>query len=393
MADNLGVSSGGFDHRVYFIPKRMQCLWDGAALAPAPHRAWIYSPVVSTLAHELGHHLGLYHANAHLGESNGVVEYGDGTAMMGKGSSVRAANVPHRLLLGWIPLSSVLKLRIDCGTHRTAQILAAERCPDSTLGYHAVEIPRRSGRRGRYIVSVRTSAGRWDRQMVSAGVDRVHLHYLLPGMSASSHLVAMISAGQAYTAQDFSLHVLRVGEGSAVVHVSFCTRAASVDVSKIILPSPPLPRSGSVTSSCRVGASPQQGSGSSSTTGIAAEGCPSSTPMGALCGSLQFLTTDNLKNGVTHEYGLLHHLNGRARVFFLLPPSTRAADFTATSTAIVRLGGTTSATSDQSQENRSANALVAEHVYVITCYVWRYTAVHIACFYSHWPAYMLLRMQ
>ena len=166
------------------------------------------------------------------------------------------------------------------------------------------------------------------------------------GASASSHLVAMLGPGERYDTRDFTLSVLRVGSGSAAVHVTFCARPTAADIAKVARP--PVPpastRPGCGSSAGRRSARAPRANGAGAGAGGGAR-CPPQTPMGTLCGALQFLTTDNFADGITFEYGLLNHASGRSRVFFLLPPSARASDFSAEApTAIVRLGASAAET-------------------------------------------------
>ena len=59
-----------------------------------------------TLAHELGHNLGMWHSASDL-NNDGIqdAEYGDNSCIMGNAKNWRGINAPHRMCVFYFPTS------------------------------------------------------------------------------------------------------------------------------------------------------------------------------------------------------------------------------------------------------------------------------------------------
>jgi chitodextrinase len=109
----LGVDPTKYNNIVYIWPEAMSCQWAGLGTIFGK-QSWINGYVsVRTLAHELGHNLGVHHAGSEECTENGTrvtlstddnctrLEYGDPFSVMG--GSTRHWTNWNRAQLGWMP--------------------------------------------------------------------------------------------------------------------------------------------------------------------------------------------------------------------------------------------------------------------------------------------------
>jgi hypothetical protein len=127
-ARSAGTEATSYGRVIYIFPRASACgTWYGLATVGGS-QAWINgSMVFHTLAHELGHNLGLYHANAWncgsvtLGSSCSSVEYGDPSSVMGN-------KVPghyhafEKERLGWMNVSGSPEIQLveETGVYKIA---------------------------------------------------------------------------------------------------------------------------------------------------------------------------------------------------------------------------------------------------------------------------------
>ena len=112
IAQKLGVTSL-FTNISLVLPDENECWWGGLGMMPG-EMTWMNSINVGVFAHELGHNMGLAHANACIGSTTVSViqkcshnEYGDRTDVMGHGGEKFGYNAAYLRQLGWLPESKV----------------------------------------------------------------------------------------------------------------------------------------------------------------------------------------------------------------------------------------------------------------------------------------------
>ena len=108
-ATNAGISLSTYTRFVFAFPNTSACTWWGwGQIGGSPTNAWVNgSFALRVVAHEMGHNLGLYHAQsldcgaAPIGPSCTSDPYGDVLDTMG-GTSINHFNAFQKERLGWI---------------------------------------------------------------------------------------------------------------------------------------------------------------------------------------------------------------------------------------------------------------------------------------------------
>jgi hypothetical protein len=107
IAQKFGVTSW-FTNISLVLPDENECWWGGLGMMPG-EMTWMNSIDVGVFAHELGHNMGLAHANGCIGSTTVSLiqkckhnEYGDPTDVMGHGGEEFGYNAAYLRQLGWI---------------------------------------------------------------------------------------------------------------------------------------------------------------------------------------------------------------------------------------------------------------------------------------------------
>ena len=141
-----GVDLSGYQHRVLVFPHLPDCEWTGMAELPGSV-SWINGELtVRTVAHELGHNLGVHHASGLRCAENGIPvaiggdcsqeEYGDPFDIMGAGE--RHTSNWNKARLGWLADSN----RVDVTANGTYALAAQEAI---TSEVQLLRVPRGDG--------------------------------------------------------------------------------------------------------------------------------------------------------------------------------------------------------------------------------------------------------
>jgi hypothetical protein len=131
-AASNGITLSNYSHIVYVFPIPPGCVYGGlGTTGGSPGRVWMfnYHSDRRGYAHELGHNLGIAHANSLSCGAKAIdraqnctqTEYGDVFDVMGNfwyvTPNLLHFNAPHKAALGWIPASKVQNLAKK-GTYR-----------------------------------------------------------------------------------------------------------------------------------------------------------------------------------------------------------------------------------------------------------------------------------
>lgn len=128
-ADQLAIAQGiditAYTHHVYMLPAEMMSICEFAGSSTfggSPSLSWIsigyFSPnepnINMAAAHELGHSLGMQHAQAIQADGVTLDEYGDNSCIMGnRAYDYVNLNVPHLIQEGWISRENILQVSTD----------------------------------------------------------------------------------------------------------------------------------------------------------------------------------------------------------------------------------------------------------------------------------------
>lgn len=116
-AQAAGYNLSNYDRFLFIFPQNA-CGYSGMGqVAAAPSSAWIHnSMILRTVAHEMGHNLGLQHAHAldcgttTLGSTCSAQEYGDTLDIMGYSGTVGHFNAFSKERLGWLASGNLIEV-------------------------------------------------------------------------------------------------------------------------------------------------------------------------------------------------------------------------------------------------------------------------------------------
>jgi len=218
-AIDSGVNLSGYQHVMYFFPQQ-GCFWNGIADVNGVSLAINGNRTTRTIAHEVGHNLGLLHANSTANE------YGDPFDAMGN-IAIRHNSGWNLARLGILAPQNVQTVEAS-GTYTLRSALSPTGEP--TL----LRIPRTRGAGNAvtswYYLEVREAGGVFENVLdasttgVSIRIASAHTSLsettLIDGNpSTSTFLDAPLAAGQSYDGDAAEVTTVSAGSGSATVSI------------------------------------------------------------------------------------------------------------------------------------------------------------------------------
>ena len=175
--ETMGFANSDFLHRVYFLPQQWSdCSFSGLAWFECREtmacKTWMRVASVITLAHELGHNLGLLHSGTDFKDiGSTTTEYGDESCVMGHGTEFVSVNAPNRMRVGWIDQNHIIEIdehAFKAGSMRQVKLMKLSAQPTEVHTqqnpvHTVLQLPRIGG--GIYVVSFR-----FDEQIVEEGL-------------------------------------------------------------------------------------------------------------------------------------------------------------------------------------------------------------------------------
>ena len=161
---SIGAATlSAYTNLLVVFPNTPECAWSGLAYVSGT-TAWVNGePTVRSVAHELGHNLGLGHASSlscsHAGEAVALGEecekddeYGDPFSLMGSGGTLHL-NAIHKRQLGWLGPENVVEVT-ESGVFELAPLGSASERPQALALPHGADT---------LLVEYRSASGEYER--------------------------------------------------------------------------------------------------------------------------------------------------------------------------------------------------------------------------------------
>ena len=187
VATQAGINLGAYRHHMFILPGGVTCPWSGVGYLGCGIncKTWVIGEgdTKLTMAHELGHNLGMHHAATDL-NNDGINdnEYGDYSCVMGN-SGYTQINAPHRDQMHWF---DAFPKKIATVTATGQYIINSLDTLRDTL--KVLKIVKKD-QSGTYYVSYRTNTVPFG--MGSPYANKINIHRTVPGDNHSYFITAL----------------------------------------------------------------------------------------------------------------------------------------------------------------------------------------------------------
>jgi hypothetical protein len=233
LATAAGVDLDAYPRRVYLIATNPMytCNWGGISeMAVTPSESVVEGygrcGYQQTFAHELGHALGMHHANTDLTDSGGIgVEYADHSDFMGGSYEFFGhTNAPHKFQMGWVTEQAAPVI----STSGRFPLRPLETPLDSPWWPSILRIAR-PGSDAYYFVSFRRRIG-FDGSLDDGFAERTSIHrWAEDQFEGRTELVRTLGDDDTFAGPGFVVSQIARSAGGAFVEVAFsCERFAPI---------------------------------------------------------------------------------------------------------------------------------------------------------------------
>jgi hypothetical protein len=195
-----------YQHRMYLLPSTLPCSWAGLGTILG-QSSWITTCRMKTLAHELGHNLGLAHA------ATETSEYGDGSDSMG--SEYREFNAPHKHQLGWIA-DEKMQLVESSGVYRISPLNE-----EAALAHHPQILKIFKPDTNEYIyLSYRRTLGTFDAGLTSSYANRLSITRYKGSGYNKTYFLNALDVGGSHTLSSPSMVITNISRTDSYIEIS-----------------------------------------------------------------------------------------------------------------------------------------------------------------------------
>lgn len=223
-AARMGINLSLYQHHMYILPEKVRCGWAGAAdlgCEGSNCRSWILAKpeLKFTLAHELGHNLGMDHASTDTNNDGTVeLEYGDGSCFMGN-----FFNTGYRLLNA--PLRDKLHLYSDF-PNKVQTVTSSDQFTINSLDLDGSNLQilkiYRKDNKGVYYISYRTQTEPFGMAPEYAGRVNIHRAAVEGENDFHSYFIKALQEGETFADQENGISVTAINaheNNSSIVEV------------------------------------------------------------------------------------------------------------------------------------------------------------------------------